>query len=77
MFKNTKNAIGTGVMLGVGNSVIGALPGGEKIMPAMDKAANMMGSLTTAAMAKDTIDVMQDNMAFKKKQQQKKQVWGW
>ena len=75
MFKNTKKAIGTGVMLGVGNSVIGAIPGGESIMPAMDKAANMMGPLTTAAMAKDTMDVMQDNMPPKKKQQ--KQGWGW
>jgi len=75
MFKNTKKAIGTGVMLGVGNSVIGAIPGGESIMPAMDKASNMMGPLTTAAMAKDTMDVMQDNMPPKKKQQ--KQGWGW
>lgn len=89
MIKTTKNLVGAGVTLAAGNAVIGAIPGGEKVMPMMNKAANMMGPLTTAAYAKETMNIMSDIpkgyhkmpdgslMKDNDMPKKQKQGWGW
>ena len=55
---STKKVVGSAVTLGVGNSMMGAIPGGSVMAPAMNKTGNMLGMAATGMYAKDTMQAM-------------------
>ena len=56
--KTTKTIVGSAVLLGMGNSVVGSIPGGESVIPALGKAGNMLGVAGNVMIMNDAMKSM-------------------
>lgn len=66
--KTTKNIVGGAVTLGIGNAVLGEIPGSSGVVGGLGKASNMMGMYSNVALASESMNLFN---GFGKKKQKK------